>query len=90
MQGVTIIGIQAVFFAIGVTVLLICSKCCGDRGSPTVDERVAILIEKTLKSSTEAQTFAVLEALGCSFVPAIIERTDDKRKLPRPGKQQLN
>jgi len=56
----------------------------GQQLSPTVDQRVATLIEMTLDSTTERQAFSDLEALGCPAVPAIIERMDDRRSLPVP------
>ena len=56
----------------------------GQRPTPTIDRRVATLIEMTLNSTTEQQAFSDLEALGCPAVPAIIERMDDRRSLPIP------
>jgi hypothetical protein len=46
------------------------------------DKQAALLIEKTLQRKTEQQAFSDLEALGCAAVPAIIERMDNRRKLP--------
>jgi hypothetical protein len=37
-----------------------------------------------LNARTEQQAFLDLEALGCSAVPAVIERLDDRRPLPDP------
>jgi hypothetical protein len=54
----------------------------GERHVPTIDQRVAALIEKMVNSTTEQQAFSDLEALGCPAVPAIIERMDDRRNLP--------
>ena len=51
---------------------------------PTVDEQVAVLIEKMMDKETEHRAFYDLEVLGCSAVPAIINRMDDRRKLPDP------
>jgi hypothetical protein len=71
-------------FAIALTILPLSLPCYGQRSSPTVEKRVAVLVGKMLKSSTEQQAFADLEALGCSAVPSIIERMDDRRTLPVP------
>ena len=49
-----------------------------------IEKRVSVLIEKMTKNSTEQKAFADLEALGCAAAPAIIERMDDRRKLPDP------
>jgi hypothetical protein len=56
----------------------------GQHSSPTIDKRVAVLIERMLDQKTEQQAFTDLESLGCLAVPAIIERMDDRRKLPDP------
>jgi hypothetical protein len=56
----------------------------GQRSSPKTDNRVAALIERMSDQKTEDQAFADLESLGCPAVPAIIERMDDRRKLPDP------
>lgn len=37
-----------------------------------------------LEKKSEQQAFSDLEALGCPAVPAIIDRMDDRRKLPDP------
>jgi hypothetical protein len=37
-----------------------------------------------LNKKTERQASSELEALGCPAVPAIIERMDDRRRLPDP------
>jgi len=55
------------------------------RSSPKIDKRVAALIERMSDQKTEQQAFADLESLGCPAVPAIIERMDDRRKLPDPN-----
>jgi hypothetical protein len=52
--------------------------------SSEIDKRVAALIEKMSDQKTEQQAFTDLESLGCPAVPAIIERMDDRRKLPEP------
>jgi len=49
-----------------------------------IDKQVTILIGKTLDKKTEHQAFSDLEVLGCAAVPAIIERMDDRRRLPIP------
>jgi len=63
---------------------LICIRSYGQHSSPKIDKRVAVLIEKIAGQKTEHQAFADLESLGCPAVPAIIERMDDRRKLPDP------
>ena len=64
-----------------VAILTACS-CYGQSTPEKVDERVSVLIDRMLKSSTEHKAFAELEALGCPAVPAIIQRMDDRRDLP--------
>jgi len=49
-----------------------------------IDKQVAALIEKTLEAKNEEQAFSDLEGLECAAVPAIINRMDDRRKLPDP------
>ncbi len=56
----------------------------GQHGSAKIDKRVAVLIERMSDQKTEQQAFTDLESLGCLAVPAIIERMDDRRKLPDP------
>jgi hypothetical protein len=56
----------------------------GQHSSPKIDRRVAALIEKMADKKTEQQAFTDLESLGCLAVPAVIERMDDRRKLPDP------
>jgi hypothetical protein len=56
----------------------------GQHSSPKIDKRVAVLIEKMLDQKTEQQAFTDLESLGCPAVPAVIQRMDDRRKLPDP------
>jgi hypothetical protein len=56
----------------------------GQHSFPRIDKRVAVLIEKMSDQKTEQQAFADLESLGCPAVPAIIERMDNRRKLPDP------
>ncbi len=56
----------------------------GQHTSPKIDKRVAVLIERMSAQKTEQQAFTDLESLGCPAVPAIIERMDDRRKLPDP------
>jgi hypothetical protein len=56
----------------------------GQHSSPKIDKRVAVLIERMSDQKTEQQAFTDLESLGCLAVPAIIERMDDRRKLPDP------
>lgn len=55
---------------------------CGASQGDATDERVAVLIERMLKADTEQKAFSDLEALGCTAVPAIIRRMDDRRNLP--------
>ncbi len=50
--------------------------------SSNIDNRVATLIRRMMKGSTEQKAFADLEALGCPAGPAIIRQMDDRRKLP--------
>src|SRR5262249_16602884 len=50
-----------------------------------IDQQVASLIEKMVHKRTEHKAFADLEALGCPAVPFIIQRMDDRRKLPDPS-----
>jgi hypothetical protein len=57
----------------------------GQHSSTKIDKRVAALIEKMANQKTEQQAFADLESLGCQAVPTIIERMDDRRKLPDPN-----
>jgi hypothetical protein len=57
----------------------------GQLTSPKLDQRVAALIEKLEDRKTEQQAFIDLEALGCPAVPTMIERMDDRRKLPDPA-----
>jgi hypothetical protein len=64
--------------------VLLATDCYGQHSSPRIEKRVAALIERTLHHKTEQQAFADLESLGCPAVPAIIERMDDRRKLPDP------
>src|SRR5262245_36250906 len=52
--------------------------------TPKIDKEVAALIEKMVHERTEHKAFSDLEALGCSAVPSIIGRMDDRRKLPDP------
>jgi len=56
----------------------------GQHSSPKIDQLFAALIEKMADQKTEQQAFTDLESLGCPAVPAIIERMDDRRKLPDP------
>jgi hypothetical protein len=56
----------------------------GQHSSPKIDKNVAVLIERMSAQKTEQQAFTDLESLGCPAVPAIIERMDDRRKLPDP------
>jgi hypothetical protein len=56
----------------------------GQHTSQKIDKRVVTLIEKMSDQKTEEQAFIELESLGCPAVPAIIERMDDRRKLPDP------
>jgi hypothetical protein len=56
--------------------------CYSQTSSPAVEKGVAALIEKMVKEKSEHRAFADLEALGCSAVPAIIVRMDDRRELP--------
>jgi hypothetical protein len=49
-----------------------------------IDKRVAVLIERMTKRSTEEKAFADLETMGCAAVPAIVNRMDERRKLPDP------
>ena len=51
----------------------------------SIDRQVAVLIEKMVVEKTEQQAFSNLEALGCTAVPAIIKRMDDRRNLPDPS-----
>lgn len=48
------------------------------------DKRVAVLIERMLRAETEQKAFSELEALGCTAVPPMIRRMDDRRKLAEP------
>jgi hypothetical protein len=50
----------------------------------SIDKHVAVLIENMIEEKTEQRAFSELESLGCSAVPAIIKRMDDRRKLPDP------
>jgi len=68
-----------VLFLIG-----ICAIPCWATEDSATDKRVALLIEKMLKASTEQKAFSDLEALGCAAVPAIIRQMDDRRRLPDP------
>ena len=65
--------------------VLIAANSYGQRSSPKIDKRVAALIERMSNQKTEQKAFADLESLGCSAVPAIIERMDDRRELPDPN-----
>ncbi len=56
----------------------------GQHSSPKIDKRVAVLIQRMSDQKTEQQAITELESLGCLAVPAIIERMDDRRKLPDP------
>jgi hypothetical protein len=56
----------------------------GQHSFTKIDKRVAALIEKMSDQKTEQQAFKDIESLGCPAVPAIIERMDDRRKLPDP------
>lgn len=64
--------------------VLIGASGYGQHSSAKIDHRVAALIEKMSDQKTEQQAFTDLESLGCPAVPAIIERMDDRRKLPDP------
>ncbi len=64
--------------------VLIGISCYGQHTSPKIDKRVAVLIGRMSAQKTEQQAFTDLESLGCAAVPAIIERMDDRRKLPDP------
>jgi hypothetical protein len=65
--------------------ILLCNGACSAKSKePSIDRRVAILIEKMVHKKTEHKAFADLEALGCAAAPAIIKRMDNRRKLPDP------
>jgi hypothetical protein len=65
-----------------VAVLCVGVPIRGNSQEATMDMRVSALIEKTTVRDTEQKAFADLEALGCTAVPAIIARMDDRRSLP--------
>ena len=75
---------KGALLAIAVAVVVLRLNSYGQRSSSTVEKQVSVLIGKIGNISTEQQSFADLEALGCQAVPAIIEHMDDRRKLPDP------
>jgi hypothetical protein len=72
------------------TTLLLTLILLAQTKKPSMDERVRILINQTTKRATEEKAFKDLEALGCSGVPAIIARMDDRRDLPDPNIALIN
>jgi hypothetical protein len=52
--------------------------------NPRIDRQVTSLIAKMVHKRTENKAFVDLEALGCAAVPSIIQRMNDRRKLPGP------
>ena len=62
--------------------LFVAPPAYGANRDEATDSRVAVLIERMLNADAEQKAFSDLEALGCTAVPAIIERMDDRRKLP--------
>jgi hypothetical protein len=54
------------------------------RQASDLDQHVDRLIKRMLNRRTEQAAFSDIEALGCSAVPAIIARMDDRRRLPDP------
>jgi hypothetical protein len=52
--------------------------------APDIDKQVGRLVKRMLNRRTEQAAFSDLEALGCSAVPAIVARMDDRRRLPDP------
>jgi len=48
---------------------------------PRIDKQVGRLIERMLNRQTGEKAFSDLDARGCSAVPAIIARMDDRRRL---------
>ncbi len=70
--------------AIALSVVLPSLNSYGQRSSSTVEKQVSLLIVRIGNRSTEQQSFADLEALGCQAVPAIIKHMDDRRRLPDP------
>lgn len=55
-----------------------------------IDHKVASLIERMLNEKTEQEAFEDLEGMGCAAVPAIIQRMDDRRRLPDPSIALMN
>jgi hypothetical protein len=70
--------------AISLSVVLSSLNSDGQRSSSTVEKQVSLLIVRIGNRSTEQQSFADLEALGCQAIPAIIKHMDDRRRLPNP------
>lgn len=71
---------------VAVIATLFASLPCHTQVAPAkVDQQVAMLIGKMLSKRTEERAFADLEALGCTAVPAIVKRMDDRRRLPIPA-----
>ena len=62
--------------------VLLPNRVATPQTSSRIEKRVSVLIEKMSKNSTEQKAFADIEGLGCPAVPAIIEKMDDRRKLP--------
>jgi len=75
---------KTALFSLLLMLVLFPINCYGEHSPPRIEKRVAALIEKMLHEKTEQQAFTDLESLGCSAVPAIIQRMDDRRKLPDP------
>ena len=86
----TIMHVRHIATTLAVPLLLCAQAVCTQLDkeqslrSRTVDKQVAALIEKMLSKTTERQAFVELEALGCPALPAIIQRMDDRRSLPKP------
>jgi len=76
-------GMKTALCGFFLIVVLVYTDSFGNQGS-RIEMRVAALIEKMVDKKTEQQAFADLESLGCPAVPTIIERMDDRRKLPDP------
>src|SRR5262245_923937 len=82
LSGIRYLALRTFLISLLVGCSVLYSRC-GQAGLSTVDGRVAELIEQMM-NGTEHKAFLELEALGCSAVPAVIERLDDRRRLPVP------
>lgn len=68
-----------------ITLLVAFGFALAAAASDDLDKQVAKLIDEMTDPDSQMIAFAKLEAMGCTAVPSVIPRMDDRRKLPRAG-----